>query len=163
MKFFRQISLLLAGLSLVAIYAAHYSWPWAILIAAMGLFWHIKGHRSLWVASLGLALFWSMAIFGLMQGFPKELMLLGVVMALAAWDLTFWGARLIEADRVDNENIMTSRHIGRLAVVLLTGLGLGLLALNIRLELAFWWLFLLGIAGVIALSRALGALQRESD
>jgi hypothetical protein len=153
-----------ATLSLVATFAAAGAWIWGVALLLYGLLWWFseKSERA-WVPSFGFLLFTGMAALGMAAGLTKESLLLGAVMAMAAWDLDHWRQRAKKASRQDNLAALMHPHLERLALVLALGYGLSWLVLSVRMELGFWWIFFLALAGVIALTRALGALQQESD
>ncbi|MBI1729597.1 hypothetical protein HY229_02900 [Candidatus Acetothermia bacterium] len=158
------ISLGVAALSLILTFAASGAWAWAAILFLYGvLWWYSEKSKKAWVPSVGLLLFTGMAASGMAAGLAKESLLLGAVMTLAAWDLDLWRQRASRASRQDNLGALMRPHLERLALVLALGYGVSWLVLSVRMELGFWWIFILAFAGVIALAKALGALQQESD
>jgi hypothetical protein len=90
-------------------------------------------------------------------------MLVGVVAALAAWDLDCFVWRMRAAGRVEDAGFLEQHHLQRLLTVSGAGLILGAVALSLRIRLGFAAAFLLAFLAVLGLSRVIGFLQREGD
>jgi hypothetical protein len=161
----RPLILLCTGLATFVLalgYAGQALWAGVGIAAAIGLLWLAGDWRGWdWVAEPCLVGWVSLAAFGVWQGLPAGWMLIGVVAALAAWDLGHFAMRLRNAGAIPQAAEMMRAHLRRLAVVAAAGLLLGGIALGIRVELTFGWAILAAALAVIGLSRLIGAGGRE--
>ena len=135
-------------------------WGVALLCILLGIVWLAGATFSRTRgADLGLAGFAAVAAFGAWLGVAPLGMLAGAVAALVLWDLHRFAGRLAGAERVDGAGALVGAHLRRLALVAGLSLGLGALALGVDIALNFGWAFLLALAAVLLLSRALGAAK----
>jgi hypothetical protein len=140
-------------------------WTWMPLIVALAFLWPVGQWRGWgWSSSLGLVFSATLAAVGLLLGLAAGWMLLGLVAALAAWDMDGFRQRLRSVERVDApaQRDLERRHIQRLLAVAGLGLLLAAVVLGIRLELKFGAVLLLGLLAILGLSQAIGFLNRES-
>jgi hypothetical protein len=138
-------------------------WLWAAgagLLGALWLFGYWRGWG--WLAPVGLVGCVAASATGLLLKLPVGWMVTALVAALCAWDLQRFVISLETVDRVDDEGVLTRRHLGRLSTVAGLGVVLTVLALGIEVRLTFLMVFLLGLLAVWGLSRAVGFLRRES-
>jgi hypothetical protein len=161
----RLLTLLCASLATFALalgYAGQSLWAGVGIVVVIGLLWLAGDWRGWdWAAEPCLAGWVSMAAFGAWLGLTSGWMLLGVVAALAAWDLAHFTARLRGAGAITPPSELTRNHLRRLAVVAGAGLLLGGIALGVRVELTFGWAILAAALAIIGLSRLIGAGGRE--
>lgn len=127
---------------------------WIGLLGAvwLGILWlsGVVSGRS-WLAGWCLTLFTLLSALAVLFAASPALVLLGMSVALLAYDLSMFERRLASA--VPEQQALLARlHVRQ--VLLITGLGLlaGELALLLRLQLGFFWLLVLGIAAVLALA-----------
>ena len=154
----------LATLALLAGYALQALWPGAGLILLIGLLWLAGDRRGWdWVAEPCLAGWVLLAAFGAWWGTISGWMLIGVVAALAAWDLRHFDMRLRAAGAIAPPDGLARAHLRRLALVAGAGLLFGAIALGIRFELTFGWALLVGALAIIGLSRLLRAGGSEEQ
>lgn len=162
----RLLTLLCAGLATLALalgYASSALWGIGSAVA-LGLLWLAGDWRGWdWANDVCLAGWVGLAAFGAWQGLPAGLMLLGVVAALAAWDLGHFAARLRDAGAITPPSELTRDHLRRLAGVAGAGLLLGSIALGVRVELTFGWALLAAALAIIGLSRLIGAGGHEEQ
>jgi hypothetical protein len=157
------ISTVLAALSLAAGYGPN-RWAGALVITALGLLWLLGQRRHAeWLASLVLVFFVGAAVLGIWWESPKILMLIGVVAALAAWDLDHLVHRLRSVKHGEGVRTLERGHIRRLLSVAGLGLLLGAIALVSQVRLGLSLVFLLGLLAMLGLSGAIRFLRRESD
>lgn len=164
MKLARLLSIAMATLILLSAYVFHGIWIYALGVLAIGLYWAfapVMKHQH--AETIGFVGFMVSATGGLLFGFSSIWMLAGVVATLLAWDLENLYQRMMAAHKIESALQLFQQHLRRLLPVILVGSLLGVFALSVRIELGFWWLALLAFAGVIALSRIIGSLRRESD
>ena len=162
----RLLRLLCAGLATLAL-ALGYADPalWGVGSAVIvGLLWLTGDWRGWdWTADTCLAGWVGLAAFGAWQELPAGWMLIGVVAALAAWDLAHFAAHLRGAGAIPPPAELTRAHLRRLAIVVAAGLLLGGIALGIRVELTFGWALLAAALAIIGLSRLLRSGGREEQ
>ena len=162
----RLLTLLCAGLATLAL-ALGYAGPslWGVGVAvAFGLLWLAGDWRSWdWAADVCLAGWVGLAALGTWQELPAGWMLIGVVAALATWDLGHFAVRLRAAGAILPPADLTRAHLRQLAIVIAAGLLLGGIALGIQVELTFGWALLAAALAIIGLSRLISAGGREEQ
>jgi hypothetical protein len=148
----------MAGLALG--YEFSLLWLWV----SLGLLWLI-GHYGPGegAATVGLVIFIGAAGYGVWQERPAGWLLVSLVAALATWDLDHFERRLRRARPEIMETDLRPPHLQRLAVVAGLGLGLGWLALGIRVQLSLGWAIILSLLAIIGLSRVLGIKGTNGD
>lgn len=106
----------------------------------------------------------ALASVGILINAPAILMLVAVVAALIAWDLTHLDQRLrgdkAVALRVERADEIERQHIRWLLLAAGCGLAVGGLALSFRAALSFGWMFVLGVLAALALSLTLRYLRQ---
>ena len=149
-----------AGSAAWAWTAGGYSWV-AVAFALLGLAWILAETRRVRIAAfVGLFLAVSGAALGEWQRLPPEFLLLSLVLALAAWDLSDFSRRLdLTAGggvlpELEDRRQLERRHLGWLAAILLTGVGLSIFALEARAVR-----FKFEVAAALALLGAWGVTQ----
>jgi len=158
------VSIVLATFALVLGYALHGLWAGVLFIVALGAFWLLAQRRGWdWIASVELVIFVGTAVVGLGLTSRAGWMLLGVVAALAAWDLDHFAQRMKKGGHIEGAQALERRHLLRLLVVSGLGLLLAAVALEIKITLQMGTALLLGVLAILCLSRAVGFLRRESD
>lgn len=127
---------------------------WSPVFVALGALWLIGQRRDQgWVASLVLLCLIVGAVLGFWVNLPGVWLLVGAVMALAAWDLHDFARRLQDVEDDADAKVLEVHHLLRLGVVSGLGLLLGGLALAVRVSLGFGVVFALGLIAVFGLSR----------
>lgn len=107
-----------------------------LLLAALWLFAHFR--KWYWFSSVALLITIVAAAYGVWREFPTVWMLLGAVGGLLGWDLSDFVQRLGFASPMDDTQTMERRHLERVGIVAVVGVGLALLSLYIRIHrLAF--------------------------
>lgn len=114
-----------------------------------------------WLRAAGLVSFVGGAVNGLWLEVGAGWMLLGVLGALAAWDVMHVAARLRAVDQVIHREALERAHLRQL--LLAEGFGglFGAAGLLMRLDLRFGIALLLGLLGFVGISRLirLGAFR----
>src|SRR5688500_9420446 len=117
----RPLTLLCASLATFALalgYVSQTLWEDAGLAVAIGLLWLAGDWRIWdWTADACLAGWVGLAAFGTWQGLPAGWMLIGVVAALGAWDLSHFAVRLRDAGALPPPAELTRAHLRQLAIV----------------------------------------------
>ena len=148
---FGSVSVLSLSLAVGHFLAGHPVWVFVAIF--LGIFWAFA-HLSflLFCITIVMGTFFDVAIIWL---------IMGVVSALVAWDISYWTTRKNRVGRIDREDIMVKQHLRRLGGVLVIGLGFSLLALNLHLTLTFGWILILGFVMILALSRVVSYLRDQ--
>jgi hypothetical protein len=153
-----------ATCALVAGYAIGGYWIWILPILGLAALWLLGQRRGLkWVASVELLHFVGFAVIGIWQGLSYGLMLLGLIAALAAWDMDSFQQRMEDVKRVDRREDMERKYLRRLLVIEASGALLAFTAVSLTVTYSFGSALLLGLFAVIGLSRTIRFLRRESD
>ena len=109
---------------------------------------------------LGLLVFTGIAAWGLYQGLSAWLALVGVLLALAAWDM----GRFMRRQALVLNNVAAARmertHLVRLGLALGGGLLLGGLTLVVRIQFDFGLALVIGIIAVVAVGRLVVNVNR---
>jgi hypothetical protein len=163
----RPLTLLSAGLATCALaagYVIEALWAGAGIAVVIGLLWLAGDARNWdWVAEPCLAGWVGLAAFGAWWGTISGWMLLGLIAALAAWDLRHFATRLRDAGTITAPNELAHIHLRRLALVAAAGLLFGGIALGMRVELTFGWALLAAALAIIGLSHLISAGGREEQ
>ena len=154
--------IVLAGAALALGHGLNGSWGGVVVALVVGAFWLAgRWRRWGWVASMALVLLIGVAAVGQGGGAGGGWMLVGVVVALVAWDLDRFTWRMRAAGRVEDVDALERRHLWRVSIVAGAGLFLGAAALSVKIRLGFVVAFLLAFLAVLGLSRVVGFLRRE--
>ncbi len=129
------------------------------LLGAVWLFLDFKRRRTF--PSLFMALLIGSALLATLNHEPSPLILLAVVAALAAWDLSRFLSRLRPYAAQDISPDLYTKHLYRLAVPLCVGFGLALVPMFVRLPVSFVAFAILTLLAVIALRRSVLALHKK--
>lgn len=158
------IATILAALLPAIGYALGGRWVGAVASVALGGLWLAAQQRG-WngVEALGLVGFVSLAAVGVLLGLAAPMLLVGVVVALVAWDLDRFARRLRSAGHVEAERALVRAHLQRVLLAVGLGLLLSLVAGGIQIPLSFGWIVGLAVLAVLGLSRAVRALNREGE
>jgi hypothetical protein len=140
------------------------AWPLALPCLALGALWLI-GFARRWVGlgSLMLLAFIIAAGVGVSLSQSAIWAPPTVVLALAAWDLERFGARLRLADTSQETRELERRHLRRLFAVSGLSLALAWAAMGSRLKLDMAVALALGLLAILGLSQVIRSLARESD
>ena len=138
--------------------AADYS-RWFLLLAALWLFAHFR--KWYWFSSIALLITIFAAAYGVWNEYPTVWMLLGALGGLIGWDLSDFARRLSYASPMDDTRIMERRHLERVGIVAVLGVGLALLSLYIRINrLAFEVAVVLVLLAALGLTRLVIGLRK---
>ncbi len=134
----RNLAWTLAAVLLIA--ASISASPWFALLAPamLGVFWYLLRSLPLtWRSSAVLGGYAGLAAAGMVVGLTEVTLLLGVVAALAAWDLTSLAGTLAVASSPGHLDRIERMNLRALSLAVGLGLLLALLALFARLDLPF--------------------------
>ncbi|MFP3896337.1 MAG: hypothetical protein ACLFV5_05825 [Anaerolineales bacterium] len=139
-------------------------WIGALMSIAVGSLWLLGQRRDWpWIAPLALVCFVGAAMVALWLGLAPGLFLLGVVLALSAWDLDHFARRVNSVGRIEEAHHLRRRHMGRLVAVNASSLIFGGAALAIEIQLDFYIILLLALLAVVGLSQSIRFLQSGGD
>jgi hypothetical protein len=159
----RLACILLSGGGLALAYALHDLWRWSWLPLALGLGWWFAQSRWRHAASMAMTGLFLCAAFGLWLDVAPLPMLLVTGFALAAWDLDAFQRRLRTTAPDPALQSLIRRHLQRLALVVVAGMGLAAVAMAITLRLDFWVVFGIALLLAVILSRAFLLLNRGTS
>lgn len=128
--------------SLLALVAASFAEAHASIVigSTIGLaaLWIFAQQRSWrWGSDISLAGTLFLSVFGLFNEMDWLVALLALSLALAAWDLSNFGHRVLSAAFVRNPGRLLQRHVERLGVALGSAGLLSAIALNLEIRLSF--------------------------
>jgi hypothetical protein len=150
-----SVSLLASGY-----YLGGWKWP------AVGLFvfWMIGLiiHWA-WVPPGGLFVACVAASMGLFLDLSPLLLIPSAIFALLAWDLAGFQDRLSMASPDDDVITLEKRHLFRLSVLALGGIGLSGLALYLHFKFPFEWTVILVFFTVWVIGRVAGLLMKKEQ
>lgn len=139
-------------------------WLRALLALLIGIFWYVEArNKRNAMANVTLAGMAVLVIEGLQFGFEPFWALLSVLLLLAAWDLQYFTFRLEFAKDDHRARQMEQRHLQRLALASMLGLGCAGAALLIHFRLSFGIILFLSAIVIVCLSRFIRHLRQESD
>lgn len=130
------------------------------LLGAIWLFLEFKQRRTF--PSLFMALLIGSALLAGVNHEPSLLIVLAVVAALAAWDLSRFLSRLRLYAAQDISPDLYTKHLYRLAIPLGVGFGLALVPMLVRLPVSFVAFLVLALLTVIMLRKSVLGLRSEN-
>jgi hypothetical protein len=86
----------------------------------------------------------------------------GMLTTLAAWDLDAFGRRLQRVARIEQADQLIHTHLRQLALTLMLGLVVSLVALFVRYELRFGWGLLIIFLLIIAFAQVFRLLRMDT-
>jgi hypothetical protein len=132
---------------------------WFLLLAILWLLAHFR--KWYWFSSIALLISILAAAYGVWNEFPTVWMLLGAVGGLLGWDLSDFARRLSYASPMDDSRSLERRHLERVGIVAVLGLGLAILSVMIRIErLAFEVAVGLVLLAALGLTRLVIGLRK---
>ena len=162
----RYVIFTLIGTSALLLATTHIiteRWWLAAFVAASAILWGVGFWRGIqWSAGLGLVIFSVAAALGLNDGNPLWLMFIGMLLAFAAWDLTFFSETLDEAEVLDSVTLYRI-HFNRLGIVIVSGLVLSGIMFAFQFNLRPVWAIFIGLFVIYGLSRTIRFLRQASD
>ena len=136
----------------------------ALFSLAAGLIWlfvEIRSQRSL--STIFFVVFFVLGILGGLNHLPTPLILIGISMNLAAWDVSRLRARIADKAEADVIARLETRHLQKLAVVTGIGLILALLSTTIQISLSFVALAVIALAVMIVLRASMRYLRSDEQ
>jgi hypothetical protein len=160
-------NLALVGLSLTTLlyiggYALKQDWLLAFIVLGLGAL-GLLGQQRQWQeldSPLFLA-FTGLAVLGIYRDIPAVWLFLGLVAALATWDLSRFTAYLHQAGDIEAETALKRGHLRRLQFTLILSLLLGGLALTFQTRFNFGPGVFFSLLMVISLSLAVQFIRRN--
>ena len=131
-------------------------------IVLLGILWlGAQWRRVYWFSSVAFFLVIVAAAFGVWREFPPVWMLLGALGGLLGWDLSDFARRLRYAAPEDDVETLERRHLARVGVVAVLGLGLAYLSAVIQVRrLAFEVAVALILFAALGVTRLVVRLRR---
>lgn len=129
-----------------------------------GVLWIFSGwQRWIWFSAIGLLLTVAAAVFGLWYGFSTGWMLAGAIGGLLAWDLSDFRRRTRFAADISDMPKIEQRHLTRVTIVALLGLGLASISMIVHVEFTFEWIMLLAVVVILGTLQLVGWLFKRED
>jgi hypothetical protein len=163
-------SLALAVVSLAAGYtvSGHIA-PAAVALAVGSGGLAAERRQWRWAAAVGLLALVGAAAIGIALDLQPALMLIGVVAALSAWDLSAFMGRLAAADNPGDQGApeqtlpLQRQHLRRLLLVNALGLAAAGTALAVQINFRFELAVLLAAAAITGLTAALSSVRASNE
>ena len=160
---------LIALLSSIVISSASLAWGftqsgftsfsvWIIILGTGWLFTIWQGWN--WYSSFALLVITILSALGLWFGFIPGWLFAGCIFALFAWDMAEFRQRLILMAQDDNTRGIERRHILRISLLALIGLGLASITMLVRVQFTFEWGVLLVVVALLGLGQLVAWLKR---
>ncbi|MBI5953755.1 MAG: hypothetical protein HY865_19035 [Chloroflexi bacterium] len=161
---------LVALLSSIVISSATLAWGFAqsgftsfsVWIIILGLGWLLAiWQRWFWYSPFALIVVTVLAALGLGFGFPSNWLFAGGIFALVAWDMTDFRRRLVLMAKNDNTRGIERRHLLRVSLLALAGLGLASITAFLSLrQFTFEWGALLVLVILLGLGQLVGWFRK---
>ena len=139
--------------------------PWvSALVLALGILWSFcQWRKQHWFNHLALIALSGIVLAGVFLSVQVQLLLFGISLAMVAWDLGLFAARLQEYSESVLLITQERAHLFRLLQVFVLGIALAEAGLLIQIRITFGWGFLLALLGFWGLSNILKYFRRETD
>jgi len=135
-----------------------------IVILPLALFWLLGEWRGWrWAGSLGLFLYALLAMGALWLNVIPILVILGLVTAVIAWDISSFNRLLNGMSQIHKESLLMQQYRRRLISVAVLGTVIAILATTIQINFSFVAALLLGLIAIAGFSLAISFLRQESD
>jgi len=133
-------------------------------LIAFGILWLVAvSRRWRWFAHVGLAVYFLAAALGLwFMDFPPGWMFAGAILAMLAWDLTFFQYRQRFAASDDERRGVERRHLLRVSVLCILGFVAASLAMMLRLQLTLEWIAFMVVVVALGVSQIIRWFQQRS-
>jgi hypothetical protein len=161
---FFWVHLLVAMAALAIGFYLAQQWILSVIVLLLGAWWaNARRRHTEGLEGVMLYLFLLGGVIAILSEAPPLLILLVAVATLGAWDLDNFLQRLGAAERVEFDTILGRDHLKRLGTVEGIGFLAAGLALTARIEVGFWWLFLLGLLVAIGINRLVARIRKETE
>lgn len=148
--------------ALAAGYALIGMWPIAGLAFTLAAFWYAGLYYEwAWVSGTALVAHWGLAVAGAIYAVGVIWLVVGLVSALAAWELAHFANRMQPYLRNKTLDLIASRHLLRLLAVSVASIVLVTISLGFQLSLPFGWAVVLAILALLGLSQMVSFLRRQ--
>jgi len=154
---------LAAAMSVLALgFARGGYWVLSCIPISLAVLWLLgMRHKARWLVNFVLLAYFSAAVAVSILGTSALWLVTGVSSLLLAWDLQYLTWRAQPAARIEAEERIVQRHLGRVAAVCALGLLLSLAALLLRLRLGFGFIVLLSLLAILGLRQGIHLANRS--
>lgn len=133
----------------------------AVYALAFGLIWLVLTLRKIWALSTVLfVLFLGLAIWGCLDNLPIAAMVLGLVMALAAWDLSRFRSRIAGEESAERIAALETRHLRSLLATVSAGFAAALVPLFANLSVSFLGVAAIALVAMLVLRQSIRSIRR---
>ena len=158
------ICLVSSAFCLISGYILSGQWIGAVIVLICNSIWLLaRKYAAYWLAHFCLLGSVCLAVVGILTGSPPFLMIIGLGLALAVWDLFFLVVALDSNSSGEQTRQYENKHIQSLAIALGAGLLLVLLARLIHFQTSFIILALLILLVIFGLSRVWGYIKKRGE
>ncbi len=151
---YQAISAALTTAALVIAYALSPYPIVAVFLIGLGIIWQygrLRGWKA-WLEALFVFHIIAAAV-GVKIGLSTGLVMLGVMGALSAWDLSHFTWRLREVGKIKKRTELERQHFLRLSLVIIGGVSCVLIALGITIKINLWIVIGVGLVAVWGLGQ----------
>lgn len=134
------------------------------LAIGLAAFWYTGLYFEwTWVSGIALLAYWGLAVAGAIYGIGVIWLAVGLVSALAAWELAQFAIRMQPYPQNETLDQIASQHLLRLLAVAVVSIVLAEISLRIELSLPFGWAFILALFALLGLSQAVSYMRRQGE
>ena len=158
------MNLILASAAFGIGYTLQELWYVIPVVLLLAIIWIWGDLRCVgWTASTIFVLHTIIAAAGFYYSVGSFPLIIGMLFALSAWDLSSLSRRFLIAGNIEHKLTQSYRHIRRLILVEALGIILVGITLFFHIDIDFNWLFLFGLIAVVGLSYGISYLLRRGD
>ena len=139
-------------------------WNLSTIPIALATLWLLGVHyERRWMVNLVTLAYFPATIAVSVMGLSVAWLVAGVTSLLLAWDLQSFTWRTQPAGRIEPEEQVVRRHLGRVAAICGLGLSLSLSVLLLRLRLGFGVIVFLGLLAILGLHQGIRLASRADN
>jgi hypothetical protein len=133
-------------------------------ILVFGAIWLVAvWRRWVWFSTVGLIFNFLAAALGLwLLNFPPGWMFAGAIGGLLAWDLTDFRDRLRFSGSDEERRVVETRHLRRISLLAMVGVGLASLAMIVKLQFNFEWALLSAAVAALGIMQIVAWFRKRS-
>ena len=150
-----------AGMVSMAFMYAGQFWIAGLVLFSFIIITFMSARRMDWIHSPSLFLIIGFIVVGLFQNLEPVLLYSGLICSLAGWDLADFSIRIRQVEQQNNVGELLRSHLVRLGKVLAVGIGIMIVAFNLKVTPAFAWVSVMAILVTIGLGSLVSRLIKH--
>jgi hypothetical protein len=150
-----------AGMVSMAFMNAGQFWIAGLVLISFIIISFMSARRMDWIHSPSLFLIIGYTAVGLFQNLEPGLLYSGMICSLAGWDLADFSIRIRQVEQQNNVGELLRSHLVRLGKVLAVGIGIMIVAFNLKVTPAFAWVSVMAILVTIGLGSLVSRLIKH--